>query len=172
MSVRIPVQNPKKSLTLNISEQDLKIRIKYLLYFCEHAKNENWGKENIGIIEMNFKSPIRGIVDLGMSATISMEGVSENKTKIEIEVSDNFDSVDSNWDLKNGNMIIQEIINGMDLILKCSVEELEAARLRSEERVKEQSKPSSKLMRGLVYVSKWIVGIFIVSVIFMLLQLL
>ena len=100
---------------------------------------------------MNFKSPIRGIVDLGMSATISMEGVSENKTKIEIEVSDNFDSVDSNWDLKNGNMIIQEIINGMDLILKCSVEELEAARLRSEERVKEQSKPSSKLMRGLVY---------------------
>ena len=169
MSVRIPVQNPKKSLTLNVSEQDLKNRIKYLLYFCEHAKNENWGKENIGIIEMKFKSPISGIVDLGMTATISMESVSENKTRIEIEVSDNFDSVDGNWDLKNGNMIIQEIINGIDLILKCSVEELEAARLKNEEKLKEESKPSSKALKVWISICKWIGIIGVGYIIFWLL---
>ena len=169
MSIKVPVQNPKKSLTLNITEQELKNRIKYLLYFCQNAKNEDWSKENIGIVEMKFKSPISGIIDLGMTATISMEYVSEKKTKIEIEVSDNFDSVDGNWDLKNGNMIIQEIIHGIDLILKSSIEELETARLKSEEQLKEESKPSSKALKIWVTVCKWITIISIGCIIFMLL---
>ena len=169
MSIRVPLQNPKKSLTLNVSEQELKNRIKYLVYFCQHAKNEDWSKENIGIIEMKFKSPISGIIDLGMTATISMEYVSEKRTKIEIEVSDNFDSVDGNWDLKNGNMIIQEIIHGIDLILKSSVEELETTRLKNEEKLKEESKPSSKLLKIWVTVCKWIIVISIGCIIFMLL---
>ena len=169
MSIKVPVQNPKKSLTLNITEQELKNRIKYLLYFCQNAKNEDWSKENIGIVEMKFKSPISGIIDLGMTATISMEYVSEKKTKIEIEVSDNFDSVDGNWDLKNGNMIIQEIIHGIDLILKSSIEELETARLKNEEKLKEESKPSSKALKIWVTVCKWITIISIGCIIFMLL---
>ena len=169
MSIKVPVQNPKKSLTLNITEQELKNRNKYLLYFCQNAKNEDWSKENIGIVEMKFKSPISGIIDLGMTATISMEYVSEKKTKIEIEVSDNFDSVDGNWDLKNGNMIIQEIINGIDLILKSSVEELETTRLKNEEKLKEESKPSSKALKIWVTVCKWITIISIGCIIFMLL---
>lgn len=153
LSINVPVSNPKKEITVNFNIEEVKSKMKYLCRNSEYFKKFDDSNSIIGEYKIIFKTPLSGLVDLGMIATINLTEQSETKTKIDIEVADNADSIDDSYELKSAQMLIDEITKSFGFILSHSAEELE----------KTSQKKESGFVKFLEVIGWIIVGIISIS---------
>ena len=125
LSVNVPVSNHKKEITVNFNIEEVKSKMKYLCRNSEYFKKFDDTNSIINEYKITFKTPLSGLVDLGMIATINLTEQPDNKTKIDIEVADNVDSIDDSYELKSAQMLIDEITKSFGFILSHKPEEIE-----------------------------------------------
>ena len=131
-SANVPVSNPKKTITVNYNIDEIKSKMKYLCKNSEYFKKIDDSNSVIGEYRIAFKTPISGLVDLGMTAIVNLTEQSDVKTKIDIEVTDNFDSIDDSYELKSAQMLIDEITKSLGFILTHDLKDLETVQQTKE----------------------------------------
>lgn len=158
LSVNVPVSNPKKTITVNYGINEVKSKMKYLCKNSEYFKSFDDTNAVINEYKIVFKTPLSGLVDVGMTATINLNAQSETKTQIDIEVADNFDSIDDSYQLKSAQMLIDEVTKSFGFILTHTAEELEVV-------PKKEESALSKILKVIGWILAGIIGISIITTI-------
>lgn len=103
------VTNPRKEVTVNYSKQQVLDAIDNLKsneYFNAFESFD----EVLNTFTYRFEKPINGLFKLFMCAEIEVVEISENKTKITIEVSDWDNVLDDEFDVSSANILMKSIL--------------------------------------------------------------
>lgn len=103
------VSNPKKEVTLNFSKAEVLNAIENLKT-NEYFKTFESFDEVLNVFTYRFEKPISGLFKLFMRAEIEVNEISDNKTKVTIEVSDWDNVLDDEFDVSSANILMKSIL--------------------------------------------------------------
>lgn len=118
------VSNVKKEIVVSFSKNEVEKKMKYLCTNSEYYKSFDDTESVLGLYKYYFKKPISGLVDTGMQVHISLIEDGDSKTKINIEVVDNWQGTED-FDIDSSNILINEVTKSLTHILSTDVEKLE-----------------------------------------------
>lgn len=144
------VNNVKKEIVVSFSKNEVEKKMKYLCTHSEYYKSFDESEKLLGLYKYHFKKPISGLVDVGMQVHITLFEEGENKTKITIEVVDNWNGTDE-FDIDSSNILIGEVTKSLTHILETNINDLENER-----------QPQKKKMNGCLKAFLIGIGIFVV----------
>ena len=110
------VANPRKEVTVNYSKQQVLDAIDNLTSNEYFKSFENFD-EVLNTFTYRFEKPINGLFKLFMRAEIEVTEISENKTKITIEVSDWDNVLDDEFDVSSANILMKSILKTISTTL-------------------------------------------------------
>lgn len=117
------VSNVKKDLVLSFPKSVIETKMKYLCTNSEYYKSFDDSESLLGLYKYYFKKPISGLVDTGMQVHITLCDEGENKTKVTIEVVDNWGGTDG-FDIDSSNILMTKVTKSLNHIIKTDDEEL------------------------------------------------
>ena len=103
------VSNPKKEVTLNFSKAEVLNAIENLKT-NEYFKTFESFDEVLNVFTYRFEKPITGLFKTFMRAEIEVNEISDNKTKVTIEVSDWDNVLDDEFDVSSANILMKSIL--------------------------------------------------------------
>ena len=103
------VSNPKKEVTLNFSNAEVLNAIENLKT-NEYFKTFESFDEVLNVFTYRFEKPITGLFKTFMRAEIEVNEISDNKTKVTIEVSDWDNVLDDEFDVSSANILMKSIL--------------------------------------------------------------
>lgn len=103
------VSNPKKEVTLNFSKAEVLNAIENLKTNEYFKTFENFD-EVLNVFTYRFEKPITGLFKTFMRAEIEVNEISDNKTKVTIEVSDWDNVLDDEFDVSSANILMKSIL--------------------------------------------------------------
>ena len=125
MGMNTTVNNLKKELVVNFSKTEVESKMKFLCFDSEYYRSYDGSESVLGLHKYNFNKPISGLVDTGMQAHITLAEEGDNKTKICIEIVDNFGGTDG-YDIDSSNILIKDITKSLSKILTTDLSTLES----------------------------------------------
>ena len=103
------VSNPKKEVTLNFSKAEVLNAIENLKT-NEYFKTFESFDEVLNVFTYRFEKPITGLFKTFMRAEKEVNEISDNKTKVTIEVSDWDNVLDDEFDVSSANILMKSIL--------------------------------------------------------------
>lgn len=103
------VANPRKEVTVNYSKQQVLDAIDNLTS-NEYFKSFESFDEVLNVFTYRFEKPITGLFKTFMRAEIEVNEISDNKTKVTIEVSDWDNVLDDEFDVSSANILMKSIL--------------------------------------------------------------
>lgn len=118
------INNIKKSFNVDFNKQFIEERMPYMCASNQYYKSFDKTNAILGLWKYNFKSPISGLVDWGMQAHITLTEIDNNKTKIDIEIIDNWQGTQG-FDIDNSHKIMDIVCISLVNLLNTEIADIQ-----------------------------------------------
>jgi len=111
------INNIKKELSVPFAKSVVSEKMQYLCTNSEYYKSFDASEAILGLFKYYFKKPISGLVDVGMQVHITITEDGQDKTKVTIEVVDNWGGTDDEFDVDSSNILMDEVTKSLSHVL-------------------------------------------------------
>lgn len=146
------INNLKKEIEVGFSIDHVSSRMRFLCTDSKYYRSVDESESILGLYKYHFKKPIAGVINNGMQVHISLINVDSTKTKITIEIIDNWDGTDSRYDITSANILMDEVTRSLSNIILSPIENLEtkASVIETSENFNNTTFDSSAALYGLI----------------------